>query len=715
MPTKTSGFFLQRGTGGPRVLDVLAPRPGAPGIGHHARDEGAAAPAWRLAAVLGEELGAVSAVSLIESNFGAPGHLEAVALAGGRLAAFWRGAEPGARWSGAQVFAEGVAGNPALIQGGFGHRGHFELVAPLERGGLGHFRRDNDSAALAWRGPAVFGEGVRFDAVAMIHGNYGSLEVIARAGDRLVSFWRSADVPWRGPFDVVSGVGGRPALLQGRAGRRGHFELVAPLATVGLGHWFRDNDDPAVPWRGPAVLATELGRCDEVSLVEREAGPPGRLEVVVRAGDRLVHISREGGVWAQRTSFLAVPRPAPAPESAPAVESAPAPAAGSGPAAESAAESGPVPGPAAESAPAPAPAPGSAPAADSVAAAAAPPIASPPPPRAARPPPPRPRWSPLDSGPHRAGFRRIVDMPLSEQARYPDARPFEGLIYRCPERGLALLHYPAAADGEDAPVAPGGPFPVIAIAHARRLRSAGVRPGAPEDPSQDYRQLTGLMAHLARRGFVVIAPDLSWLAPDDGPARRAAALRDALSSLRAGSRGPLLADFDRAGLIGHGHGGLAAAALAIDRACPFHVRALGLIAPLPPRGAAALAGGPPVLILRGGADTGAAGAGAGPAALFELAPPPKTLVTIPGANHFGYTTSIALAAPLDGEPGIGRRDQQRIARAYLTALFERHARGREEADAWLSGELPIPQLESTSGAASPEALGVEVRAEMEPA
>jgi pimeloyl-ACP methyl ester carboxylesterase len=224
-----------------------------------------------------------------------------------------------------------------------------------------------------------------------------------------------------------------------------------------------------------------------------------------------------------------------------------------------------------------------------------------------------------------------------------------------------------------------------------------VAPGAPDDPSQDYRQLAGSMAHLARRGFVVVAPDLSWLAPDDGPARRAAALRDALSHLRAGSRGPLLAELDRVGLVGHGLGGLAAATLAADRTCPFHVRALGLLAPVAGAGAgwaAGLGGLPPVLVLRGAADTGTAGAGEGPAALYDVAPAPRLLVTIPGANHFGFTTSLALAAPFDGAPAMSRRDQQRVARAYLTAFFEHHLRGVEEAGTWLRGELPIADIEA---------------------
>jgi acetyl esterase/lipase len=288
-------------------------------------------------------------------------------------------------------------------------------------------------------------------------------------------------------------------------------------------------------------------------------------------------------------------------------------------------------------------------------------------------------------------------MALSEDARYPDGLPFEGTIYRSPERCAAIVYYPAAEDGEDAPLAARGPFPLIALAHTRRLRRmAGT--GAPDDTSQDYRQLAGVMAHLARRGFVVIAPDLSWLAPDDGPLRRAAALRDAVSHLRAGSKGLVLADFERVGLVGHGLGGMAALALALDRRCPFYVRGITVLSPAGGAAPARMEGLPPIMILRGTAELDGASA-----ALYAAAGAPKHLVTLPGANHFGFTTSLASEPPFDGAPTMQRRDQQRVAKAYLAAFFERYLGGTADGMAWLCGDATPPEL---------AALGLEVRAEL---
>lgn len=654
MPTTTSGFFLQRGSDAGATRDLVVPVASAPfGLAHHRRDGDD--PAWRRVATFAEGIGAVAAASLIESNFGqshsdGPGNLELVARIDDKLAAFWCAPAPEPSWSGPLIFASGATGNPALIQADFGQRGDFELVVPQAGGGIAHYHRDNDSAALPWLGPFVFAAGVgRVDAVAMIqnhHGFPGRLEVIARIGERLVLFWHARasgdDRTWHGPQEVVVGVAGVPALLQGSGSR---VELVAPLAGVGLGHWVRDDDAPGATWRGPDVFATELGRCDAVSLVhlgQSGADAPGRLELAVQADGQLLHLVRDGQAWSRRATVSAAPRLTPPPTPPPLRPPAPARPAG---------------------------------------------------------PPPQ-----LRAGPHHAGFRRSGALVLSPDARYPSTWAFEGAIYRAPEQAAALLYYPASADGEEAPLSPGGPFPVIALAHERRLRASEGRPGAPSDLDQDYRQLSGLMAHLARWGFVVIAPDLSWLTPDDAPARRAAVLRDALTHLRAGSKGPLLADFDRVGLIGHGLGALAALALASDGECPFQVHALALLAPLPAAPPVASRAPGAVLILRGlvhgplrgllrGLLRGPTGTDDTAASLYERAAAPKHLVTIPGATHFGYTTSIHLSEPLDAPAALPRREQQAIAKGYVAAFFNQALRNARDASEALAGRAPLQGLE----------------------
>ena len=85
---------------------------------------------WNIGAPAGEELGLVSALSLIQSNFGSPGNLEVVARVGEKLFAFWRDSGPTFTWNGpTQISADGVpitgvTGAPVLVQSRCGTQGN---------------------------------------------------------------------------------------------------------------------------------------------------------------------------------------------------------------------------------------------------------------------------------------------------------------------------------------------------------------------------------------------------------------------------------------------------------------------------------------------------------------------------------------------------------------------------------------------------------------
>lgn len=100
-------------------------------------------------------------------------------------------------------------GNPVLVQSKYGRRGNFELIVPLEGGGLGHYWRNNDDPSFPWHGPRVFGTAAgSVDAVTFIQGTLGegNFELVARCRDRLFLFWRdrSPDLTWtwHGPFPL---------------------------------------------------------------------------------------------------------------------------------------------------------------------------------------------------------------------------------------------------------------------------------------------------------------------------------------------------------------------------------------------------------------------------------------------------------------------------------------------------------------------------------
>jgi hypothetical protein len=118
-----------------------------------------------------------------------------------------------------------------------------------------------------------------------------TLEVVGRIADRLVFLWRDSGpaVRWNGSIPIVAdgvpiaGVTGNPVLIQSRCGNKGNFELVTPVASGGLAHYWRNNDDPAIPWHGPTIFGQELGTVGSVSVIERKFGNAGNLEIVASA------------------------------------------------------------------------------------------------------------------------------------------------------------------------------------------------------------------------------------------------------------------------------------------------------------------------------------------------------------------------------------------------------------------------------------------------
>ncbi len=188
-----------------------------------------------------------------------------------------------------------------LVQGLFGGIGNFELVTPRQSGGLAHYWRNNDDPALPWNGPYPFGGSVGdVDDVALVESNFGNpgnLELVVRAGDQLLFFWRDSGpaFTWNGPYPITGGVQGRPALIQGRFGAKGNFELVTPLVGSGLAHLWRNNDDPALPWSGPIPFGAGTGYYSAVTMIESNFGDPGNLEVVAQTANLLAFFWRDSG------------------------------------------------------------------------------------------------------------------------------------------------------------------------------------------------------------------------------------------------------------------------------------------------------------------------------------------------------------------------------------------------------------------------------------
>jgi pimeloyl-ACP methyl ester carboxylesterase len=308
-----------------------------------------------------------------------------------------------------------------------------------------------------------------------------------------------------------------------------------------------------------------------------------------------------------------------------------------------------------------------------------------------------PKAWPLGAGQYSAGSLKVTDVPISDQVQWQQGQT-GGVSFVRPAKNAAMLFYPATADGNATPVAAGGPFPVIVYGHAKRFPQALLPdeapcPGAPADTTHEYERVTGILSQLARWGFIGIAPDLSWLTTA-GVSDWTQVLQDALDYMAA-RNGESSSRFHNQvttagpGAIGHSTSGYAASQLATRPGAT--VAALALIAPAAgssPLNFLANLGPRPLLVFEGGEDVGHYGRSGD---FYGAAAPPKVLVSIPGANHFGYYDDVCVLA--DNTATISQADQQRIAAAYLVAFFRRRLQGAAEEEDYLDGVRPVEELE----------------------
>jgi hypothetical protein len=261
IPNKESGFF---------ILSRLNDRPNNP---------------WTLPALVGATGGHIDALSLIQSNYGEPkfvGNLEVIARTGDKLVQFWREfRSPNVMaWNGPVPIQglSGVSGIPSVIQSSYGDRGNFELAVPRLDGGFYFLYRNNDEGGV-WSSPETIGEDAdHIDSLVLIQSNFGdpklegNLEVIARTGDKLVQFWRESDngaYVWRGPAPLEGSANalGDISLIQSTFGQKGNFELAVPRPDKGFNFYWRDNDN-GNRWSAANPVATDSIHMDSLSLIQ---------------------------------------------------------------------------------------------------------------------------------------------------------------------------------------------------------------------------------------------------------------------------------------------------------------------------------------------------------------------------------------------------------------------------------------------------------------
>lgn len=183
---------------------------------------------------------------------------------------------------------------------------NLEMILPSPRGGVESYWRKYDTSDDSWSEPVVLGAAWgAAQSATLVQTNIGchqDLELVMRCGSKLAQYSRapSPHLRWEGPAWLGDGAVGNPSIIQSREGRNGNLELVVPLASGGIAHYWRDNDGAARHWMGPQVFALELGRVDAVALIESTLLGEGRLEVIARIGRDLARYWRslqDPGPW----------------------------------------------------------------------------------------------------------------------------------------------------------------------------------------------------------------------------------------------------------------------------------------------------------------------------------------------------------------------------------------------------------------------------------
>jgi hypothetical protein len=277
------------------------------GLAYYSRNNDQEELPWTGPVEFGMEAGRIDGVSLIQSDFGPLGNLEVITVDNGghNLMHFWRDSGPSYDWHGpfrvSEESQETFSGSPAMIWSNFGKRGNFDVIVPRAKGGFYHYWRENDHPSLNWNGPFDFAVNTgRYEAATLIQSNFGdpgSLEMIARCKDKLVFFWRDSaqGSKWNGPQIIATGVAGAPGMIQSTFGKKGNFELVVPMVSGGLAHYWRNNDDEHLPWSGPQMFGLSVGMVESVSLIQSNFGEPGHLELAALADGQLALFWRDSG------------------------------------------------------------------------------------------------------------------------------------------------------------------------------------------------------------------------------------------------------------------------------------------------------------------------------------------------------------------------------------------------------------------------------------
>jgi dienelactone hydrolase len=272
---------------------------------------------------------------------------------------------------------------------------------------------------------------------------------------------------------------------------------------------------------------------------------------------------------------------------------------------------------------------------------------------------------------------------------------------------FAQIRYPADVSGEDVAVSSLQPdskdsYPLVVVMHGQHTTL---------DPS--YQGYSYLLDHLASHGFIAVSIDCNAINAIGGcQDTRGHAMLEHLSLLQfinnsIGSfQGRI--DMTRIGIMGHSRGGDGAVQAEIynqSLGLGFDIKAVVALAPTDFSGTS-----PDPLVLTtskflciygsndgdvwGGYPSSSAYTGTG-FRFYDRATVEKAMVFIYNATHNGFNREWGIDGKLDSTlPNILTDTQHELLlRGYMTAFMQVHLLGRQEQNAYFTGELKIPQVD----------------------
>jgi hypothetical protein len=122
-------------------------------------------------------------------------------------------------------------------------------------------------------------------------GTHGNFEAVILQGKSLVHWWRDNSdpaLPWkRGQIIVQEGAAAAGNIIQSDfgSGSHGNFEVVVPLfaadGTLELWHFWHDNSEVNLPWQRGQRIATKVAGPASIIQSDFRSGSHGNFEVVV--------------------------------------------------------------------------------------------------------------------------------------------------------------------------------------------------------------------------------------------------------------------------------------------------------------------------------------------------------------------------------------------------------------------------------------------------